>query len=503
MQFSFLATLIICSQLQYLTNMGKFDEAYEFVADQKLDSDDEEVNFKSVYRKVDWRILTLLCGIYFFQFLDMSLINCAAVMGIADNLHGNQFNNFATILFVAYIVCEPISAYLFQILPPAKFFSICVICWGIVVIMHIFCTSYASFMVVRFLLGCFEATVAPGCILITGMWWNHTQQLRRMGLWSIQAGTATIAGGLLSFAFQHVHTDIKYLASWQIFFLAMGLITVVFGIIMYFTLPDNPMQANFLTKAEKLIVLENIRSNQTGTENKTFKWQQVKELLLHDKHTWPMILLTIVSMIPCGAIITFSVTMISNFGFSDKEAALAQMPVGASTIISIVGATYLSAYFNGKYRTYIFISLLVPSIIGYIVMLSTANRIGNLLSVYLINTGTCVITMIYAWNGANTAGHTKRLARNCITIIAFAIGCLIGPQLFPPRDQPRYTTAKIVLLILTVSCIPLVLYVRWISISENAKKEAGDEVEWVKEVGENYEFKDLTDVENLAFRYSY
>lgn len=486
--------------------MGKrFDEAYEFVSDERDETVEEDIYLKSVYRKVDLRILTILCGIYFFQFLDKSLINYAAVMGMTKNLHGTQFNNLATILYVSYIVCEPISAYLFQILPPAKFFSICVIFWGIVVVMHIFCTHYASLMVIRMLLGCFEACVAPGCILITGMWWNRKQQLRRMGVWSIQAGTSTIIGGLLSFAFQNVHTEnVKFLASWQIFFLVMGLLTIIFGIVMFIMLPDTPMKATFLTNREKLIVLENIRTNQTGTENKTFKRNQIWELFFKDKHTWPMILLTIMSMIPTGAIGTFSVTMISSFGFTNKQLALAQMPVGASTILCILGSTYLSAYFNGKFRTFIFISLLIPAIIGYIVMLSTANRIGNLLSVYLINSGTCVITMIYSWNSANTAGHTKRLARNCITMIAFAIGALIGPQLFPPSDKVnRYRTAKIVLLVLTCACIPLVLFVRYISIVENARKDKEDKEAWTKEIGDNFEFKDLTDIENLAFLYSY
>lgn len=493
--------------------MGKeYDEAFDFVSDAKSQVTSIELEQKThhelraVYRKIDYRVLTLLCGIYFLQFLDKSLINYAAVMGIKKNLEGNQFSNLATILYVSYIVFEPVSAYCFQVLPPAKFFSVCVICWGIVVVMHIFCTHYASLMVIRMLLGCFEACVSPGCILITGMWWSHKQQLRRMGLWSIQAGTSTIVGGLLSFAFQHVKSDKLYLALWQIMFLVMGLITIVYGAMVMWLLPDNPISAEFLTDNEKRLVLEHIRNNQTGTENKTFKREQIMELLFKDKHTWPMFFLTVISMIPTGAVNTFSVTIISSFGFTAQESALVQMPVGASTIISILGATYLCAYFNGKYRTYIFISLLVPSIVGYIVLLSTYNKIGNLLSVYLINTGTCVITMIYSWNGANTAGHTKKLARNCLTMIAFAIGGLIGPQLFKDHDYPHYRPAKIALLVLTIVCIPIVLGIQYISRLENRKRDShpSEDVDaWLLNAGANFEFKDFTDMDNLTFRYSY
>lgn len=184
-----------------------------------------------------------------------------------------------------------------------------------------------------------------------------------------------------------------------------------------------------------------------------------------------------------------------------------QMPVGVSTIILILGATYLCSYFSGKHRSHIFVSLLIPAIIGYIVMLSSTNQIGNLLSVYLINVGTCVITMIYAWNSKNTAGYTKRLARNCLTMIAFAVGCLIGPQLFRASDAPHYRRAKTTLLVLSAVLIPLVYAIGHILKTENRKRDQLEgtkaEQEWYEKVGENFQFKDLTDVENIHFRYLY
>lgn len=492
------------------TAKGAYDEAYDFVT-YTDDKSVEETNtqLSKVYRKVDARVSAILCGIYFFQFLDKSLLNYAAVMGIKDNLKkdSNQFSNLGTILYVAYIACEPLAAFLFQKLPVAKFFGTCVFLWGVVIVLHVVTKTYASLMVIRALLGCFEASVAPGCILVTGMWYNKKQQLTRMGHWTIQAGTSTVVGGLLLFAFQHVDSKSTSLASWQIFFLVMGLLTVIFGVIVLVVLPDSPIKAKFLTHEEKLLVLENIRGNQTGTENKTFKRSQLREFLLEDKHTWPMFFLTVVSMVPTGAVLTFSVTIISSIGFSNKHAALMQMPLGVTTIIAIYFGTYLCAYFDGKHRNWVFISMLVPAIIGYIVLLTSHNKVGQLLAVYLINVGTCVITMIYSWNSANTAGFTKRLARNCLTMMAFAAGALIGPQLFRAQDAPQYRPAKITLLVLTAVCIPLVLLVSFISRQENRKRDAASELEVSKwestHGGENYEFKDLTDVENIHFRYQY
>lgn len=246
-----------------------------------------------------------------------------------------------------------------------------------------------------------------------------------------------------------------------------------------------------------MIVIEHVRSNQTGVENKTFKKEQIIELLFKDKLTWPMFFLTIISQISTGAISVFSVTIISTFGFSNKVSALAQMPCGAVIIICILMASYICAFYG--HRTLVFISMIIPSIIGYIVLISSTQQIGNLLSVYLLYPGSCVIAMIYSWNNANTAGYTKRIGRNCMTMIAFSVGCLIGPQLFRDQDFPRYIPAKITLLVTMVVSIFLVILVAFISRYENLKKDKA-----VKgELPENYEFLDMTDIQNPNFRYAY
>lgn len=479
-----------------------FDLAYDLAHLPKAST----ASFKKTYSLVDRRVTFILCGVYFLQFIDKSLLNYLAVMGIKTYLkpNSNEFANLGTILYVAYIVGEPVSGVLFQMFPAAKVLGAYIVCWGVVILGHAFCKSYASLMVVRALLGFFEACVAPGCILVTGMWYNQKQQLHRTCWWTCQAGVSTIVGGLLSFAFQHVTNSSFY--SWQIFYLVMGCITIVFGIVLLVILPDNPVTCSFLNEEEKSLVLENIRPNQTGTETNIFKWAQIRELLVHDTHTWLMLALTLLLMIPTGAVLTFSVTIIANIGFSNKHAALMQMPLGVTTILAITIGTYLCAYFEGRHRNLVFISMLVPAIIGYIVLISSTNKIGQLLLVYLINVGTCVITMLYSWNSANTAGYTKRIGRNCLTMVAFALGALIGPQLFRTGDAPRYIRAKVTLLVIECVCIPLVLAVTLVSKRENRKKDAllkDQEDLWLEEKGDNYQFLDLSDKENVQFRYSY
>lgn len=49
------------------------------------------------------------------------------------------------------------------------------------------------------------------------------------------------------------------------------------GGLLWYLLPDSPLQARFLSKEEKEGVILRINENETGFENKTFKREQVSK----------------------------------------------------------------------------------------------------------------------------------------------------------------------------------------------------------------------------------
>lgn len=195
------------------------DEALIFLQRQQEAGVIVTTTGKKLRWKIDLHIMPILMIVYFLQYLDKTLLNYAAVMGIKTHLKGNEYNNLGTIFYVGYIVAEPITAYLMQRLPIGKYLGINITCWGILVACHAACKDYTSLMIVRALLGVFEASVAPALILITGMWWTKPEQSRRTGLWYMQIGVAQIVGAGLSYGFQQVVST--KLANWQILFLFM------------------------------------------------------------------------------------------------------------------------------------------------------------------------------------------------------------------------------------------------------------------------------------------
>ena len=84
---------------------------------------------------------------------------------------------------------------------------------------------------------------------------------------------------------------------------------------MWFFLPDSPVTAKVLSIDEKRMAVERLRENQTGVENKTFKWVQVKEWA-GDYKTYLFFLIGLVANIPNGGISNFGTLIIKGFGYS-------------------------------------------------------------------------------------------------------------------------------------------------------------------------------------------
>lgn len=126
------------------------------------------------------------------------------------------------------------------------------------------------------------------------------EQGTRTGIWFSFNGFAQIFGGLVAYGIaKGVERHGAAIASWKIVFLVIGLVTAAVGVIFLFFMPDNQLNARFLTKQERFLAVERIRRNQQGVGNKHFKMYQLKEALL-DPMTWAFFIFALVGDIPNG-----------------------------------------------------------------------------------------------------------------------------------------------------------------------------------------------------------
>lgn len=75
-----------------------------------------------------------------------------------------------------------------QRFPLGKTLGVYIICWGVVVTCHSACSTYAELMIVRSLLGLFEASSAAGIITVTSIFIQNLNKLQEWGfgqLWLV------------------------------------------------------------------------------------------------------------------------------------------------------------------------------------------------------------------------------------------------------------------------------------------------------------------------------
>jgi MFS family permease len=160
--------------------------------------------------------------------------------------------------------------------PVAKYLAANIILWGAVLSLHAACHNFAGLVTVRFFLGALEAVCQPTFVLLTGMWYLRSEQASRAVYWYCMNGMQQIVGGLLAYSFSNIPkwSPIK---SWQALFMTYGIITIFWGFFVLWWLPDSPMKAKCFSEEDKKLMVERVRVNQTGLQNRKFRMEQVIE----------------------------------------------------------------------------------------------------------------------------------------------------------------------------------------------------------------------------------
>lgn len=392
-----------------------------------------------VLRRIDLVILPIMLTVYFLQALDKSTLAYSSVFGLIEDtgLVGDQYSWLGSIVYLAQLVMQPALAWLLVSLPIAKFTSAMVLCWGITLSCMAASHNFGGLMATRFLLGAFEASVAPSFIAITQMWWRRREQTVRMSYWYAMNGITNMFGSLITYGLGHVDS---HLHSYQIIFIFFGVITVAFSFVMLAFMPDSPVEAKFLNDNDKLIAVERLRMNQMGVVSREWRWDHLKESLI-DAKTWFWFCLLFSISIPSGGISTFGPLIISTFGFDRFQTILFNIPFGAVQLFATVGGAFLAQKIKRKGP--VIALLCLPPIVGCVMLMviphEATHKAPLLFGYYLISVYPGITPLIYSWEGQNTAGDTKRKCTNAILFIGQSVGNVIGPLLYTQAEAPHYS----------------------------------------------------------------
>ncbi|QRW25820.1 P-loop containing nucleoside triphosphate hydrolase protein [Rhizoctonia solani] len=423
------------------------------------------------------------------------------------------------IFYAGSLVAEfPVNV-LCQKFPIAKFLGTAVVLWGITlgnlswVTGHetpLTCLDFSTdggmqvlcaLMVVRYLLGTFEAAVQPSFLLMTSMWYRRAEQGEYVSYWYAMNGLQMV-GGLMSYGVSHINNpNIK---SWQVLFMMLGIVTVLWGIFIWLYLPDSPMRAKCYNDEDKTLMVERVRANQTGLQNKIFKREQAIEAFT-DIQVWFYVLMQILNTLPTSGIGAFGNLIIKDgFGFDVLQTSLLSLVQGTVHILIVTFVAYIAR--RTQQTLYIMMAICVPMVATTSVLMTVPNgrstRVGLLIAFYGTFWFNGVAVLLLSLITRNIAGQTKKSIVLTMSLIAWAAGNMIGPQVFQTKDAPRYRVGFTVHLAFYVAQIVVFFALRLILARRNKSK---NEVSKQKgraegEVNLDNAFDDMTDMENPEFR---
>ncbi|EHY53334.1 hypothetical protein HRR83_003543 [Exophiala dermatitidis] len=494
------------------------DEAFEFlkghpdadaVTQEAIDILADDKKRKQLLRKIDWAILPCMIVTYFLQFLDKTTIGYTAVMGLREDTHlkGQEYSNVAMIFYIGYLAAEFPTQYLSQhISRLGKYLGANIMLWGAVLAAHAACRNYTGLMICRGILGVFESCVTPTLVLVVAMWYKKSEQGRRISYVYVCNSLTSIFAGLVSYGISFSKNS--NFASWRIFLLTIGLVTVVAGFFVFLYLPDSPVKARKFTDAEKVATLLRVKDNQSGTQNAKIKTDHLR-LVFKDPGVW-LVAVSVVMLSVGTAIPNFASILLTTFGYTPQQALILNIPGGVVGAVSIIITGYLSDRWND--RSLVMIISILPTIVAFAMMIGLdpggvpKSKGALLFALYMSNSFTAAFMLLLVWNASNLGGHTKKVTVNALTLMLYCAGNIAGTESFRSAEAPGYISGKAAIMSTLSAQVFVCLALRWRNdrLNKKNREKLAAMTEDEKEVlRQQLAYADKTDRENPFFVYTH
>ncbi|KAH7376881.1 major facilitator superfamily domain-containing protein [Plectosphaerella cucumerina] len=504
------------AQGEVLDKIDILDSVPQATVDDVFNPDSySDAYYRKLRFKADLWLLPIMWFCYGTQQADKTSLSVQAVFGIREdnNLVGNQFNWLSTIFYLTYMACEFPGNWLMQKCHTGKFLSIVMVLWGVVVLCIAFSKNFAHLMVLRAFQGALECTISPTFILITGAWYTSSEHTLRSVIWGTSNAGMNIITGLCMYAIgQHAERHPGGLAPWKGISFFLGGLTIFLGVLVWFVL-GTPREVRWLNEEEKRAATARVMSNLTGTDREKrseFKWDQVLDTF-KDPQTYFFFFVTIINALPNGANTTFSKLIWQSFGFTPLETLLkGSTPYYCISICWFLTVGIITLK-RPNLRFLLMMFSLIPAFTGMMALslLPTDRMRWVRWGMYILQVfGSLPGLMIWTFLPSNVAGRTKKTVTSTVLFIGYCVGNAVGAQMFVVSDAPKYIrgiTACAILYCVEFCCMATW---RFYYIWENRRRakmirEQGISEEESERLGKLNAEKDMTDRENIHFKYKY
>jgi len=243
-------------------------------------------------------------------------------------------------------------------------------------------------------------------------------------------------------------------------FLVEGLITIVFGVSLWFLLPDFPPQAKWLTEREKMFIEARLPSNAPRDSEANFNFREIIKSL-KDSRMWMFTGVWAFFTVGTTGLTFYLPTVISSLGFTTiQKSQLLNMPPAflACTIIAVLGLWADTA----RLPRPIFPLIIMVAILACYSVLYTFPSNGAVYAATILASSfsAAFYPLMWPWRVQTTSKATGSAFAIGFVNSYGQIGGAVGPQIFQSKYGPRYGVSFAVAMAM-VGCAILMTLATW------------------------------------------
>ncbi|UPK96889.1 hypothetical protein LCI18_007824 [Fusarium solani-melongenae] len=401
---------------------------------------------KRLVRKLDRTILPWIMLLYLLSYIDRSNMGNARNIGLEEDIGLGS-------------VQYQIASASFYIGTPSTWLGICAVGWGAVSTLQATCTNPGGLIAVRFFLGVFEASFAPGCALYLSFWYLKSELSLRIAAYAGMSALSGVLSGIIAYGVGRAND--MAITPWQALFIVEGIPTVAVGVATFWMLPSRPESGKsfWFTEEEHQIILSR-RSRFTKNSDTGISMAQVKAAFLDYRLYLFCIMYSGLSMSLAVAAV-FLPTIVKDLGYHSVYANLMTAPIYSVAYVTLLVTATLSDKFRVRG---------IPVTIGgliagvrYICLGLLKDDTARYITCFLAGTY-MAFPIVLTWITSTFAGDTKAgVGLGIVIAVTHAVG-VAASNIYPKSDAPYYlmgnavSSALVFLTALSAVSMSVMLY---------------------------------------------
>ncbi|KAK2813649.1 hypothetical protein FQN50_000047 [Emmonsiellopsis sp. PD_5] len=444
----------------------------------------DEKEEKRLVRKLDLRICSFVCLMFFALQLDRGNVTQALSDNMLDDLgmNTNDYNTGQTIFYLVFLFAELPSQLISKKIGPDKWIPIQMVSWSLIASFQAFLTGRKSYFACRALLGIFEGGFIPDNVLYLSYFYKSNELPRRLSyFWTAYQSTSVISA-FLAYGILRLRGH-RGMGGWRWLFALEGTLTGLIGIFAFFYLPPSPTQTAsplrgkdgwFDEREEKIMVNRVLRDDPSKGDMHNRQAVSFKRLLdsFWDYDMWPIYLLGLSWLIPNHPANAYITLQLRSLGFGVLETNLLTIPAYVLFILSCLFFAWISEKINQRFLLGVIGQLWMLPLIVALILIREENTAWArwVISVLLVG-APYIHPVIVAITSRNAGSVRTRTVASAMYNMCVQASNIISSNIYREEDKPFYRTGNRVLLAIVCYNILIFIGAKWYYMHRNKTRE--------------------------------